>query len=223
MAWQQAFPLQDPCNAGHATVTDPQGNSLGAGSVALQASGQSLSVSGTVGYSVSGAGNLSFYGAAETSLGVSGTWTSVTPPRPRGTVAITLTTDALSPNGQTLPAGTYTITTSSATLTGSGATSSTNYAGSATVNVTGGTINLGPGSGSLSVGGAALGAGSQTTLDGYGGSLSVTASGDGTDAVSLNGTATNVLQVAVASAPFTTDQNTPITFQPSIQTSLADT
>src|SRR5208337_258940 len=63
----------------------------------------------------------------------------------------------------------------------------------------------------------------ETTLDGYNGTITVSANGDGTDSVSLNGTAGNVLQVLVSPAAFTTDQNTPITFQPSIQTSLADT
>ena len=70
--------------------------------------------------SVNGQGSLSFYGPAETSLGVSGDWTSYSATA-TGSVTITLTTDGLSLNGQTLPAGTYTITTSSATLTGSGA------------------------------------------------------------------------------------------------------
>jgi transglutaminase-like putative cysteine protease len=209
-------------SAPNAIVTDSKGNAIGSGAVALQASGQPLSVSGTVSYGVSGAGNLSFYGPAETTLGVSGTWTSYTATA-TGTVAIALTTSALSLNGQTLPAGTYTITTSAATLTGSGATSAPNFAGAATVNLTGGTINLGPGTGNLSVGGTSRTAGAQTTLDGYSGTLTVTANGAGTDAVNLNGAATNVLQVTVASAPFTTDQNTPITFQPSIETSLAET
>ena len=74
-------------------------------------------------------------------------------------------------DGQTLPAGTYTITTSSATVTGSGASSSPNFAGSATLNVTGGTINLAAGSGSISVAGKALNADDETTLDGYAGTI----------------------------------------------------
>ena len=53
------------------------------------------------------------------SLGVSGDWTSYTA-TVTGSVAITLTTDGLTLNGPTLPAGTYTITTTSATLSGSG-------------------------------------------------------------------------------------------------------
>ena len=130
---------------------------------------------------------------------------------------------ALTLNGQTLPAGTYTITTNSATLTGSGATSSPNFAGSASITATSGTINLGPGTGTLSVGGKPLDPTDETTLDGYNGTISVSANGDGTDSVNLNGNAGNVLQVSVNPTTFTTDQNTPITFQPNVQTSLADT
>ena len=180
------------------------------------------SISGSTQYSVDGQGSLSFYGPAESSLGVSGDWQNYTA-SVTGSVSITLTTDALTLNGQTLPAGTYTITAGSATLSGSGATSSPNFAGSVAINATGGTINLGPGTGNLSVAGAPLHADDETTLDGYTGTISVSANGDGTDSVNLNGNAGNVLQVTIPQSTFTTDQNTPITFQPDVQTSLADT
>ena len=119
---------------------------------------------------------------------------------------------ALTLNGQALPAGTYTITTSSATLSGSGTTSSPNFAGSVSITATDGTINLGPGTGTLSVGGKPLDPDDETTLDGYSGTITVSANGDGTDSVSLNGNAGNVLQVTASPTTLTTDQNTPITF-----------
>ena len=113
-----------------ATVVNSRGQaSVGAGTVAVVGPAVAASVSGSDQYSVNGQGSLSFYGPAECSLGVSGDWTNYTA-TVTGNVSITLTTDGLTLNGQTLPAGTYTITTSSATLTGSGATSSPNFAGS---------------------------------------------------------------------------------------------
>ncbi len=108
-------------------------------------------------------------------------------------------------------------------MSGSGQSTSPNFSGSASITATGSTINLGSGSGSLAVGGKPLDPTDETTLEGYSGAITVSANGDGTDSVSLNGDAGNVLQVVVSSATFTTDQNTPITFQPNIQTSLADT
>ena len=127
-------------------------------------------------------------------------------------------------NGRALPAGTYTIRTSSAMLTGSGNTTSPNFSGSASIAATNGTINLGPGSGSLTVGGNPLDPTNGATLDGYTGSVTVAAGGgNNLDNVTLNGNAANVLTVSAAPAAFTTDQNTPITFQANVNTSLADT
>jgi hypothetical protein len=211
--------------AAGAVVSNAQGAVVGSGAVSLSSvTASAASISGADTYSVNGQGSLSFYGPAESSLGVSGDWQSYTA-TVTGNVSITLTVPAgaLTLNGQALPAGTYTITTNSATLSGSGTTSSPNFAGSASITATGGTINLGPGSGSLSVGGTPLDPEDETTLDGYNGTISVSANGDGTDSVNLNGNAGNVLQVVVSPGTFTTDQNTPITFQPDVQTSLADT
>ena len=227
-AWSSAATsnfLAMSLNAAVATVIGAGGQAVGTGSVAFSSS--SLTDAGITGndqYAVNGTGSLSFYGPAESSLGVSGDWQNYTA-TVTGNVSITLTvpTSALTLNGQTLPAGTYTITTNSATLSGSGTTSSPNFAGSASITATGGTINVGPGSGSISVGGTPLDPEDETTLDGYSGTISVSANGDGTDSVNLNGNAGNALQVAVSPAAFTTDQNTPITFQPDIQTSFADT
>ena len=141
-----------------------------------------------------------------------------------GNVSITLTTDGLTLNGQTLPAGTYVITTSSATLSGSGQTTSPNFSGSVSISATGGTINLGAGSGNLTVGGTSVDATNGATLDGYTGSIAVTAGGDhNTDSVTLNGNAANVLSVSPTLTTLTTDQNTPVTFQANVNTSLADT
>ena len=205
-------------------VVNASGANMGEGSLTLQSSGGSVAVSGEDSYSVDGVGSLSFYGPSERNLGVSGDWQNYTA-TVTGNVSITLTVPAgaLTLNGQALPAGTYTITTNSAALSGSGTMSAPNFAGTASITATNGTINLGPGSGSLSVGGMPLDPTDETTLDGYSGTISVSANGDGTDSVSLGGNAGNVLQVAVSPATFTTDQNTPLSFQPSIQTSLADT
>ena len=217
--------LATSLSAAAATVLDSQGKTVGSGMAALATPGLTpVTVSGSDQYSVNGQGSLSFYGPAESNVGVSGAWqsysTTVT-----GSVSITLTVAAgvLTLGGQRLPAGTYTITTGSATLAGSGNSSSPNFAGSVSISATGGTLELGPGTGTLSVGGKPLEPDDETTLDGYNGTISVTANRDGTDAVTLSGTAGNVLQVAVPQAPFTTDQNTPISFQPAVATSLPDT
>ncbi len=210
--------------ASGATVENSLGATIGSGAVALSTVATTmLSISGNTQYSVNGQGSLSFYGPAESSLGLSGDWQKYAA-MVTGSVSITLTVPAgvLRLNGEALPAGTYTITTNSATLSGSGATSSPNFAGSASIAATGGTINLGPGSGNLSAGGTPLDPEDETTLDGYNGTISVSANGDGTLSVGLNGNAGNVLQV-ISPTAFTTDQNTPITFQSSVQTSLADT
>jgi len=215
----------DSINVATAVLTDSHGNMAGSGAVNLQSSKSvSSTISGNNRYIVSGQGSLSFYGPAESSLGVSGDWQNYTA-TVTGDVSITLTVPAgaLTLNGTTLPAGTYTITTSSASLSGSGTTSSPTFSGEASITATNGTLNLGPGSGTLSVGGKPLDPENETTLDGYTGTTSVSANGDGTDSVSLNGNAGNVLQVSTTPSTLTTDQNTPVTFATNVQTSLADT
>src|SRR5262249_21861969 len=103
------------------TVADVTGP-VGSGPVALTASAQA-SVTGPASYSVSGTGTLAFYGPAESSLGVAGTWDSYTATVTGSpTLTLTVPAGALTLNGSPLPAGTYTITTSSATLSGSGPT-----------------------------------------------------------------------------------------------------
>lgn len=210
-------------SASGATVVDANGTRLGTGTIALAAaSAVPVAVSGNDQYSVKGAGTLAFYGPAETRLGVGGDWSSYAA-TVTGNASITLTTDALSLNGQALPAGTYTITVGSATISGSGTTSSPTFSGLAAITATNGTINLGPGSGTLSVAGKPLDPKNETTLDGYSGTLSVSANGNGADSVALNGTAGRVLQVTASLSKLTTDQNTPVTFAANVQTSLADT
>ena len=113
----------------------------------------------------------------------------------------------------------------SATLTGSGATSSPNFAGSASITASGGTVNLGPGTGSaLRRRHSRSIPTNETTLDGYTGTITVSANGDGTDTVALE---RNGGQRAPGRRPapptFTTDQNTPVTFQTNVKTSFADT
>ena len=99
-------------------------------------SSTAVEVSGNALYIIGGQGSLSFYGPAESSLGVSGNWNSYSA-TVTGSIALTLTTAGLSLNGQALPAGTYTVTTSSATLIGSGPSTSPNFTGSASISATG--------------------------------------------------------------------------------------
>ncbi len=212
-------------HSGSAVVHDSSGNNIGTGSIDLNSSSQvRTSVTGSVGYSLSGTGSLSFYSSAESALGVSADWTNYSATL-SGNASITLTTDSLVLNGHALPAGTYTITTSAATFTGSGNTSSPNFAGSASITATNGTVNLGPGSGNLSVGGNTLNPAIGTTLTGYTGTVTVAAGGGGNnpDAVTLNGAAGNVIRVTTNTSSITTDQNTSKTFQINVNTSLADT
>ena len=102
-------------NAPVATVEDASGHVVGQGSLILNAqSGVSLAVSGSNSYQFNGTGSLSFYGPAESALGVAGDWSNYTA-TVTGNVSLTVTTTGLTLNSQSLPAGTYTITTSSAT------------------------------------------------------------------------------------------------------------
>jgi hypothetical protein len=101
--------------------------------------------------------------------------------------------------------------------------SSPNFAMSASVAAKNDTINLGPGSGSLTVGGKPLDPSDETTLDGYTGTINVSANGDGTDSVALKGNASNVIQVTASPPSVGTDQNKPVSFTPNVVTSFADT
>jgi hypothetical protein len=211
-------------SATSATVADAQGKHIGSGPVRLAlVEAVPASVSGNNQYSVTGTGSLSFYGPAESSLGVSGNWTNYSATVTGNSVSITVTTDGLTLNGQTLAAGTYTITTTSAALAGSGQSTSPDFSGSASLSITNGTLALGSENGSITVGGSPLDLSSGATLDGYTGSLTVTANGNNTDAVTFNGNATNVLTVSASPPALTADQNTPATFQVDVNTSFADT
>jgi len=209
--------------AANATVTDAQGHVVGSGAVGYSGAALALAISGTDQFSFQGAGSLSFYGQAASSLGVAGDWTSDSA-LVAGNVTITLSAAGLTLNGQPLPTGTYTIATSSASFTGAGPTSTPSFAGAVSVVTTVGTIQVGAGAGNLSVGGTALDRTTETTLTGYSGTIDVSANGDGTDSVAFNsGNAGNILQVTATPAMLTTDQNTPVTFQTNVQTSFADT
>jgi uncharacterized membrane protein len=218
-----------------ATLEDVSGNVLGSGLVEMSAVTETnLSISGNAAYSLSGQGSLSSYRAGGNGLSVSGKWDNYSA-AVTGSLSITLSVPdgALTLNGKQLPVGKYIITTNAATLSGSGTMSAPNFAGSASITATNGTINLGPGSGRLSVGGKPLDPSNETTLDGYSGTINVSANGDGTDSVALIGNAGNVLQVVVSPSPqtspagggggFVIDQNTPVTFAANVETSFADT
>jgi uncharacterized membrane protein/transglutaminase-like putative cysteine protease len=212
-------------NAASATVRGATGNTIGSGAVSLKgAVPANFSITGTGQYTTSGQGSIAVYGPAETSLGISGDWLNYTA-SVLGAVTITLAVPAgaLLLSGQPLPAGTYIITTSSATLSGSGTTSAPSFSGKASITASGGAVNLGPGSGSLAVGGKPLDPESGATLDGYTGTIVVLAGSGGTDAVSLAGTAGNVLELTTNPAIVTTNQNTPVKLATDVATSLAGT
>jgi uncharacterized membrane protein len=209
--------------AAGAVVTDSGGKPIGSGAVSLSTTAPlAATVSGDNHYSVNGAGSLSFYGPAESSLGVSGNWDNYSA-TVAGTVSITLTSNALTLNGRALPAGTYTITTNSATLSGSGPSMSPSFSGSAAITAADGTLNLGPGTGNVTIGGKALDTSSGATLTGFGGSIAVLAGGGNSlDNVTLNGNAANVLTVSATPETLTADENTSVTFQAHVNTSFAD-
>ena len=97
------------------------------------------------------------------------------------------------------------------------------FAGSASVVANSDVVTLGPGTGNVTVGGGSLDPASEATLTGYTGTIGVTAAGGTTDKLVLDGNAAQVLQVTGGTATLTTDQNTPLAFALSVQTSLADT
>ncbi len=221
--------LVSSLGAARTTVVDSAGTTVGSGPLTLSSQiPASASISGTTQWSLAGQGSLAFYGPAWKSLGASGDFQNYTA-TVTGNVSIALTVlaGALTLSGQPLPAGTYTITTNSATLSGSGTMSSPNFAGTASITATNGTVNIGPGTGTLSVSGKQLDPTDETTLDGYNGTVTVSASGNGADSVSLSGSAGNLLQVAASPQPggggLVTDRSTPISFAADVQTSLADT
>ncbi len=209
--------------AASATVRNSHGTVIGSGNVAFtSANAIPLAINGSDSFSVNGTGSLSFYGSAESSLGVSADWDSYSATL-TGDASIILTTDGLTLNGQTLPAGTYTVTTTAANLGGSGTTTSPNFSGSVAITATSGTVNLGPGTGTVTVGGDPVDPTSGITLDGYTGSVTVAAGGgNNLDAVTLNGNTANVLTVSATPVALTTDQNTPKTLQVNVNTSFAD-
>jgi uncharacterized membrane protein/transglutaminase-like putative cysteine protease len=210
-------------NVPAATIADAQGHTIGTGAAALSVTAPTVvSIAGNVAYSVSGAGDLSFYGPASPGLGVGGDWQSYNASL-NGSFTMTLSTGALALNGAVLPPGTYRITSTSATLTGSGTTSSPTYASAASIHAANGTVYLGPGTGSLSLGGTAVDPARETTLTAYSGTANISVNGNGMDSVTLNGTAANALTISNNSASLTTDQNTPLTFHPNLETSFADT
>ena len=123
-------------------------------------------------------------------------------------------------NGQPLLAGTYTIVTNEATFSGSGQTVFPNFSGSAaSVMVTGGTVLFGAGTGTSVLAEAAR-SDERRHVERVTGTINVSANGGGTDAVTLSGNATNILQVVPSPPSLSTDQNTAVTFQTGVKTSL---
>jgi uncharacterized membrane protein/transglutaminase-like putative cysteine protease len=209
-------------SAPNSTVIGSNGQVVGLGTVGLSTITQvEARVSGSNRYTVNGVGSLSFFGPAESALGVSGEWSNYTA-SVTGTVSITITTDGLTLNGQILPAGTYTIKAPSATLTGSGPSTSPDFTGSASVTAAGGTLDVGIATGNLSVGGKPVDPKQGVTLTGYTGTVAVAATGSATDVFTIAGNATDILSLSGIPATVTTHQNTPVSFKAGVSTSLAD-
>ncbi len=209
--------------ASNATVKDANGIIVGVGTIGLNPfSPLPVSVSGTVNYSVTGAGNLSIYGPASSQLGVSGDWTNYQA-NLSGSVAVQLSSDSLVLNGAVLPAGAYTITTSAASVSGSGSSTSPDFSGSVSIAVTNDTVDLGPGTGSLTLPSNSVDASHGITLTGYSGTIDISAGSSGRDSVSVHGSAANVLAVSASPSSLTADQNHAVSFAVSVRTSLADT
>jgi probable HAF family extracellular repeat protein len=215
------FPVTS-VSASNATLTNSSGQTVGTGSVMFVGSPAIPSqVSGAVTYSLSGQGEMDFYGPAAANPGVSGNWTGYSATL-TGAPALTLTTSSLLLNGSPLPAGTYTISAVSLTLAGSGAGASPDFAGSASVNVTAGILQLDHGSGALTLGGSPIDPSQGVALNAYTGSVSVTGAGAVVN-VTLSGTASQALRVFGNPASVSANQDAPTTFTFGIDTTLADT
>lgn len=215
--------LLDDLGISDALVLDAAGATVDAGLLSLSAAGVALSVAGSNHYTINGTGRLTFYGPAETTLGVSGDWDDYTA-SVTGAITMRLTTDALVLNGTLLPAGTYVVHTNAATLRGRGLTTSPNFTGSVTLAATAADLQLGPGTGTVAVGGTSVELRSGFTLSGYTGNIILAAGGSDTrDDVTLIGNIANVLTVSAMPVELATDQNSPVTFQTNIHTSFADT
>jgi hypothetical protein len=216
-----SFQVQE-LHANGASVQDAQGIRVGTGTVALRtAAAVAMASSGEVAYHLTGQGSLAFYAPATTALGASGTWEEYVATL-SGTITLQLTTDALTLNGSLLPAGAYSITTNAATLAGSGPGAAQNFVGTVTVETSAGGIELGPSTGVMTVNGVALTLNDGVTLAGFSGTVTL-AAGESTDTVTLDGNASHVLHVFGTPAQLTTDQNTVVQFDVSVETSLADT
>jgi hypothetical protein len=108
-------------------------------------------------------------------------------------------------------------------LAGSGNVASPTFAGSASISLTNGAIDVGNGDGSLNVASSPLDLSNGAALVGYTGTLAVAPGKvSGSDSITLNGSASNVISVAATPNTLSTDQNTPISFQTAIATSLGD-
>ncbi len=210
-------------SASNATIQDSTGKTVGTGSVSLAGTSLvALGISGNNQYNVNGSGSLSFYSAAESALGVSGDWAFYSATITGG-LAISLATGQLTLNGISLPVGTYTILAASATIAGSGPSTTPSFSGSTSLTVNHGTVSVGPGTGSPTVGGKPLDSKNGFTFTGYSGTLNVAAGSGDADTIVIAGSAENVLSVSSSPSTFSTDQNTPISFTPSVQSSLGDT
>ncbi|MEO8271368.1 MAG: hypothetical protein ABI557_16725, partial [Aureliella sp.] len=210
-------------SVGQGQVFDSSGNALGTGQVtAAMRTKTAASISGSANLSLQGVGSVDSYGPAIHGLGVSANWDEYAATA-MGNLSVKLSTDSLLLDGVLLAAGFYTISTSSLAFSGRGTTSSSSFAGSAALTVANGTLQLGVGSGNLSYNDISLEPANGTKLTGYSGSVTITAGsvGKNTDRVSLSGIAENIVRISAPNG-LAVDQNTSVTFQISVSSSLGD-
>src|SRR5262249_15621780 len=135
--------------ASNATVRNSANQVVGTGAAGLTlAAPIPASISGATNYSVTGIGDLSFYGPATNALGVSGSWSNYSATL-TGAPGLAINTASLTLNGSSLPADTYTVSAASITVGGSGQSTTPSFAASASLTVTSGGVYLGPGSGTF--------------------------------------------------------------------------
>ncbi len=211
----------DTFSATSATVRDGSGVLVGTGAVAAQAQSSDATATGSVDYHVVGHGTTRFDPPGPAGLMGSTQWDQYTA-NLTGTITLELTTGGLLLGGVLLPAGTYSITTSAAQFTGTGATLSPNFGNAVTLDATEATVHFGAGAGSLSIGASNVDLDNDLAMVGFTGSLQVAPAGT-LDSVTVNGSASQWMQLAGSPAALVTDQNTPVSFDFDLATSLADT
>jgi uncharacterized membrane protein len=218
-AGNTGFPLTKLMMNG-ATIVDENGVTVASGTATLSTSPAveaDVFSAGTI--SLDGSGALSFYTPDTSPLGMSADWNSFTAALSGG-VMLSLETDSLQANGSTLPAGRYRLTAAAASISGSGAGSSANFLGSVAIAATQAAIETGQGSGALTVNGAAVPTANGYALTDFNGNAQLSA-GNGSNTLNLDGSVAQVLYLTASAAALSTNQNTAVETQISVNSSAA--